>query len=65
MKLETLRNILGMMPPDKEVLIQQGLDYDYATTENVREATVMDWDEMAEDDSWNDFVVIDFTKATK
>jgi hypothetical protein len=62
MTVETLRNLLAMMPPEKEVLIQQGLDYDYATTESVSEKTVMDWDEFAEDDSWNDFVVIDFTK---
>ena len=60
MNVKTLIDILKTMPPDKEVLIQQGLEYNYATIESIRKATVDDWDEMAYPDSMDDFVVIEF-----
>ena len=45
MTVGELRNILGLMPEDKEVFIQQGEDFDYMTVYSVKQITLSDEDE--------------------
>ena len=59
MTVETLRNILGILPPNKEVLIQQGEAADYVVAYSVKELELVDVNKINEDEKING-VVIDF-----
>lgn len=60
MTVETLRNILNLLPADKEVYIEQGMDSDYATIHNVKELNLIFFESEIEDENI-DAVVINFT----
>jgi hypothetical protein len=68
MKVKKLIELLKKQDPEKEVMIQQGEEYDYMTVENVRTKKVTNWDDVVEliefydedDDGLVESVVIEY-----
>jgi len=49
MKVKELIQILQKQDPEKEVMIQQGEEYDYMTVHSVKEKDLIDMDDLTED----------------
>ena len=59
MTVKELTEKLKQLPPDKEVMIKQGEEYDYMTIDHVHEITVLDMDNPDEDEEI-EIVAIDY-----
>jgi len=60
MKVKELIDLLSKQDPEKEVMIQQGEEYDYMVAYTVKEATLCDANAPEEDDTM-DVVVIEYS----